>query len=474
MEVCEMNDLYTYPINDYRIYLQHHGVQGQKWGVRNAEWYPIAAYKAHLARMGGNPKNSARVRSNEGGIFFKKKKKKTPEPTINDLKNPRNVRTLRSPYENEVRDNIKTRQDQIRKDNELMMKFRNVQEKMNKGEELSESDKVTYLRYTDPDANKRYEDAVKAENKRIRDKNEKERLNEKQKEIMSKGTLDEILKLAGIADNKEVANAIRNRVDLTKALQEVGAEEKSKFNKFIENADKTVQVAKKVSELAREGYKAYDDSRKLLQTLGFIPKDSNSTNIKGRNLSEVSEKILKKALGGQLSTDEVKKYNDYVNQIANLQRNAFGGNNNSPNAVNKQNNQSNQNIKKDKQSGPESSNTSNKSNNSNTSNSSPSRDSRSMQDIVNYAKGFTDNTTKDREIEIAARKKLAESAQSNNGGRAKIRDIVDYAKVFNSKHGELSGTYVNGIPDDKPTEHQIEKYSKQREEEKKKKKNKKK
>ena len=471
-----MDELFNiyWPENDFRYYLQHHGVQGQKWGVRNAEWYPIAAYKAHLARMGGNPKNSARVRSNEGGIFFKKKKKKTPEPTINDLKNPRNVRTLRSPYENEVRDNIKTRQDQIRKDNELMMKFRNVQEKMNKGEELSESDKVTYLRYTDPDANKRYEDAVKAENKRIRDKNEKERLNEKQKEIMSKGTLDEILKLAGIADNKEVANAIRNRVDLTKALQEVGAEEKSKFNKFIENADKTVQVAKKVSELAREGYKAYDDSRKLLQTLGFIPKDSNSTNIKGRNLSEVSEKILKKALGGQLSTDEVKKYNDYVNQIANLQRNAFGGNNNSPNAVNKQNNQSNQNIKKDKQSGPESSNTSNKSNNSNTSNSSPSRDSRSMQDIVNYAKGFTDNTTKDREIEIAARKKLAESAQSNNGGRAKIRDIVDYAKVFNSKHGELSGTYVNGIPDDKPTEHQIEKYSKQREEEKKKKKNKKK
>lgn len=29
-------------------YLQHHGIQGQKWGVRNAEWYPIAAYQAHL------------------------------------------------------------------------------------------------------------------------------------------------------------------------------------------------------------------------------------------------------------------------------------------------------------------------------------------------------------------------------------------------------------------------------------------
>ena len=28
--------------------LSHHGVKGQKWGERNAEWYPIDAYKKHL------------------------------------------------------------------------------------------------------------------------------------------------------------------------------------------------------------------------------------------------------------------------------------------------------------------------------------------------------------------------------------------------------------------------------------------
>lgn len=28
--------------------LYHHGVKGQKWGERNAEWYPIDAYKKHL------------------------------------------------------------------------------------------------------------------------------------------------------------------------------------------------------------------------------------------------------------------------------------------------------------------------------------------------------------------------------------------------------------------------------------------
>lgn len=26
-----------YPENDYRYYLQHHGVSGQKWGVQKAE-----------------------------------------------------------------------------------------------------------------------------------------------------------------------------------------------------------------------------------------------------------------------------------------------------------------------------------------------------------------------------------------------------------------------------------------------------
>ena len=28
--------------------LSHHGIKGQKWGERNAEWYPIDDYKKHL------------------------------------------------------------------------------------------------------------------------------------------------------------------------------------------------------------------------------------------------------------------------------------------------------------------------------------------------------------------------------------------------------------------------------------------
>lgn len=30
--------------------LSHHGIKGQQWGVRNAEWYPIADYKKHMNR----------------------------------------------------------------------------------------------------------------------------------------------------------------------------------------------------------------------------------------------------------------------------------------------------------------------------------------------------------------------------------------------------------------------------------------
>ena len=33
-----------YPENDYRNYLQHHGIAGQKLGVRKAPWYPIAEF----------------------------------------------------------------------------------------------------------------------------------------------------------------------------------------------------------------------------------------------------------------------------------------------------------------------------------------------------------------------------------------------------------------------------------------------
>ena len=34
-----MGDFYS--ANDYRLYLAHHGIKGQKWGVKNGPPYPI-------------------------------------------------------------------------------------------------------------------------------------------------------------------------------------------------------------------------------------------------------------------------------------------------------------------------------------------------------------------------------------------------------------------------------------------------
>lgn len=37
-----MNYYGIYPENDYRYYLQHHGIKGQKWGVQNGPPYPLS------------------------------------------------------------------------------------------------------------------------------------------------------------------------------------------------------------------------------------------------------------------------------------------------------------------------------------------------------------------------------------------------------------------------------------------------
>ena len=47
-----MDEIYDYPENDYRSFLEHHGISGQKWGVRKAAWYPISAFQKAKAAAG--------------------------------------------------------------------------------------------------------------------------------------------------------------------------------------------------------------------------------------------------------------------------------------------------------------------------------------------------------------------------------------------------------------------------------------
>lgn len=47
-----MDEILVYPDNDYRSYLEHHGIPGQKWGVRKAAWYPISAFQKASNKIG--------------------------------------------------------------------------------------------------------------------------------------------------------------------------------------------------------------------------------------------------------------------------------------------------------------------------------------------------------------------------------------------------------------------------------------
>lgn len=47
-----MDEIFIYPPNDYRSFLEHHGIPGQKWGVRKAAWYPIAAFQKASNKIG--------------------------------------------------------------------------------------------------------------------------------------------------------------------------------------------------------------------------------------------------------------------------------------------------------------------------------------------------------------------------------------------------------------------------------------
>ncbi len=71
-----------YPENDYRSYLMHHGIKGQKWGVRNAEWYPIDAWKASKGRGESIIGSSDKSKSSE--LKVKKSKSKDVDHSKSD------------------------------------------------------------------------------------------------------------------------------------------------------------------------------------------------------------------------------------------------------------------------------------------------------------------------------------------------------------------------------------------------------
>ena len=62
-----MSELYSYPSNDYRSYLAHHGVKGMKWGIRHDRY---AKYRKNKDKY---------VRTNKVLNAMEKTKKNSPE-----------------------------------------------------------------------------------------------------------------------------------------------------------------------------------------------------------------------------------------------------------------------------------------------------------------------------------------------------------------------------------------------------------
>lgn len=56
-------------MDNFEDYLSHHGIMGQKWGIRNALWYPIEAYqksKTYLENLGRENAPKAAAAAKEG------------------------------------------------------------------------------------------------------------------------------------------------------------------------------------------------------------------------------------------------------------------------------------------------------------------------------------------------------------------------------------------------------------------------
>ena len=70
-----MNETYYGAPNDFRGYLQHHGIKGQKWGVRNGPPYPLDASDHSAAEKKAAKGGSKKLSTSTSDIS---KKKATP------------------------------------------------------------------------------------------------------------------------------------------------------------------------------------------------------------------------------------------------------------------------------------------------------------------------------------------------------------------------------------------------------------
>lgn len=163
---------------DFDDFLSHHGVMGQKWGIRNAEWYPIDAYLRSkgldkpIAKATSSGKEVAKTvasKAKAAGEILKDEGKK-----VKTIHEEHKSKAKKKAAVNKAKRTREEKQIEQRKEEAFEEKKQRILNSGTPGEVLSIADKLTNqeLKYA-LERNNSLNDLRKAESTRVKQVNEK-------------------------------------------------------------------------------------------------------------------------------------------------------------------------------------------------------------------------------------------------------------------------------------------------------------
>lgn len=247
----------------YYAYLAHHGIKGQKHGVRRALWYPIADYLASLR----NAKKSGKNVREEYAVARKRRKK------LNALEDAREARAKKAKEQAEAKAAEEKRQQEAKAAEEKRQK----------------------------------EAAAKAEADRVSKANEER--------VLASGTIQELLSYTGKVDNKVLADALERRKALDRKIAEVTPKEITRIDRVIMFADRNSERLKSVGDAAANVASGLSNLRKLGEAVGLVEKKNDNWFAGGSEA--IAAALMSKVKTGKISD---KDFNNAFQALGNVQK----------------------------------------------------------------------------------------------------------------------------------------------------------
>ena len=236
-----MDDFFNTPLSAFGDFLEHHGIKGQKWGVRNAEWYPIDAYRKAK------------------GIVV-------------DAANSETAKTVK-----------KKTVAAVEKTGEVAKKAaKKAGEAYAEGKEKHKQKKAV----------RKERQAVKAQ---VKEERRKEVAEAEKKRILNTGTPREVLRISDQLTNDELAYA-KNRNDLLKQLRELDSKQvkyvrekqlRKKWGKLMNTGDALKTLSQPIEDVAT----ALERVNRLKKAVGGSAgekKESNENKGSGKKKNQQS------------------------------------------------------------------------------------------------------------------------------------------------------------------------------------------